>query len=131
MAHDLDLRGRIETLDRETGEALLVFGPTVVGSESWPPPARVSLIPQEIIPTEPLQAAVETLAGDWLNEGRLPNAPASTATTAARSWRPENPRATPASAWCLRNATVLQDPICVDFQFRPDVVTAERIQIDP
>lgn len=74
LAHDLELKGRIESIDREAGEVLLVFSPRVVESDGWPPPARVSLIPQEFIPVETLQNAIERQAEEWLEGRPLPAA---------------------------------------------------------
>jgi uncharacterized protein len=74
LAHDLELHGTIEAIDREAGEVLLIFGPQMVQSEGWPPPARVSLIPQEFYPIEPLQNAIERQARQWRQERRLPEA---------------------------------------------------------
>jgi uncharacterized protein len=74
LAHDLELYGKILEIDREAGTVQLRFGPRVVSSERWPPPSRISLIPSERVPIEPLEQAIERIAREWLRERRLPRA---------------------------------------------------------
>lgn len=71
LAHDLDVDGRIDSIDREGGSVTLVFPRKVVSSDSWPLPARVSLIPQEFYPVDPLASAIERIAVAWRRTGAL------------------------------------------------------------
>lgn len=74
LAHDLDLRGKIDEIDREAGSVRLLFGPKVVDCVSWPPPSRVALVPGEFVPIAPLQEALERVAREWLRDRSLPGA---------------------------------------------------------
>jgi len=74
LAHDLDLEGKIEEIDREAGEVTLCFSPSTTKKEGWPPPAKLSLIPAEFIPIDPLQRAIERQALEWERHGTLPPA---------------------------------------------------------
>lgn len=74
LAHDLELAGTIERIDREAGEITLCFPPGTINKEGWPPPARLSLIPDEFIPIDSLQLAVERRALEWERHGALPPA---------------------------------------------------------
>jgi uncharacterized protein len=74
LAHDLSTRVTIETLDRENGRVLLCVGPGALGRLGGEPPGRLSLIPDEWVPPEPITTSIEHVAREWLEKRCGPRA---------------------------------------------------------
>ena len=72
FAHDLDMTTDIHALDRDTGRVCLKFGPSKLrqlGDD--PPPARLSLIPNEHVSAEVIAKAIEHTARSWHEDRQL------------------------------------------------------------
>ena len=72
FAHDLDMTTDIHELDRDAGRVCLKFGPTKLTQLGGdPPPARLSLIPNEHVSAEVIAKAIEHTARSWHEDRQL------------------------------------------------------------
>ena len=69
FAHNWKKRAKVDTLDLDSGRALLV-----VGRQQEPPPDRLSITPDEMTSSDKLAPAVERVVSRWHNLGRLSGA---------------------------------------------------------
>jgi uncharacterized protein len=69
FAHNWKKKAKVDTLDLDSGRALLVLG-----RQQEPPPDRLSIAPDEMTSSDRLAPAVERVVNRWHHLGRLPGA---------------------------------------------------------
>ena len=74
LSHDLDLKAQVTRLDLDRGRVVVEFNIrtwNLLGREA---PERISLIPREWVPADPIQRALLQIARRWFERGELTDA---------------------------------------------------------